>query len=145
MRLSIISFAGITRTLVAVGTVNEPSIDCTTLAATPRNGSTEEAPGVTKVGIGLTIGSAGLNVVVATTTGSTFSTTGLATTGAVTTGAETTAAAGVDLANCDFGIGGVPGFVNGVDEITVPFKDELPLKSAKKSHHALSTEDGSLW
>ena len=141
MRLSIISFAGITRTLVAVGTVNEPSIDCTTLAATPRNGSTEEAPGVTKVGIGLTIGSAGLNVVVATTTGSIFSTT----TGATTTGGVTTAAAGVDLANCDFGIGGVPGFVNGVDEITVPFKDELPLKSAKKSHHALSTEDGSLW
>ena len=141
MRLSIISFAGITRTLVAVGTVNEPSIDCTTLAATPRNGSTEEAPGVTKVGIGLTIGSAGLNVVVATTTGSTFSTT----TGATTTGGVTTAAAGVDLANCDFGIGGVPGFVNGVDEITVPFKDELPLKSAKKSHQALSTEDGSLW
>ena len=141
MRLSIISFAGITRTLVAVGTVKEPSIDCTTLAATPRNGSTEEAPGVTKVGIGLTIGSAGLNVVVATTTGSTFSTT----TGATTTGGVTTAAAGVDLANCDFGIGGVPGFVNGVDEITVPFKDELPLKSAKKSHQALSTEDGSLW
>ncbi len=29
--------------LVAVGTVREPSIDCTTLAATPRKGSTVEA------------------------------------------------------------------------------------------------------
>ena len=141
MRLSIISFAATARTLVAVGTVNEPSIDCTTLAATPRSGSTEDAPGVTKVGIGLTIGSAGLNVVLATTTGSTFSTI----TGAITTGGVTTAAAGAGLANCDFGIGGVPGLVAGVDEITAPFNDELPLKSAKKSHQALSTEDGSLW
>ena len=66
VRLSIISFAGTARTLVAVGTVKEPSIDCTTLAATPRKGSTVEAPGVINVGIGLTTGSAGLNVVVAT-------------------------------------------------------------------------------
>jgi hypothetical protein len=57
--LSISSFAGTTRTLVAVGTLSEPSIDCTTLAATPRNGSTVEALGVTNVGIGLTTGSAG--------------------------------------------------------------------------------------
>ncbi len=48
------------------GTVSEPSIDCTTLAATPRNSSTEEAPGVIKVGIGFTTGSAGLSVVFGT-------------------------------------------------------------------------------
>ncbi len=57
--LSISSFAGTTRTLVAVGTLSEPSMDCTTLAATPRNGSTVDALGVTNVGIGLTTGSAG--------------------------------------------------------------------------------------
>jgi len=34
-------------------------MDWTTRAATPRSGSTDAAPGVTKVGIGLTIGSAG--------------------------------------------------------------------------------------
>ena len=66
MRLSIISFAGTARTLVAVGTVSEPSIDCTTLAATPRNGSTDEASGVIKVGIGFTTGSAGLSGVLVT-------------------------------------------------------------------------------
>ena len=38
-------------------------MDCTTRAATPRSGSTDEAFGVTNVGIGLTIGSAGFNVV----------------------------------------------------------------------------------
>ena len=62
VRLSIINFAGTTRTLVAVGTEREPSIDCTTRAATPRSGSTDAALGVTKVGIGLTIGSAGFMV-----------------------------------------------------------------------------------
>ena len=59
MRLSIINFAGTTRTDVAVGTDKEPSILCTTRAATPRIGSIVAAPGETKVGIGLTIGSAG--------------------------------------------------------------------------------------
>ena len=60
MRLSIISFAGITRTLVAVGTVNEPSMLATTRAPTPRIGSSRAASGVLKTGTGLTIGSAGV-------------------------------------------------------------------------------------
>ena len=60
MRLSIISFAGIARTLVAVGTVRDASILATTRAPTPRIGSREDALGVTKVGIGLTTGSAGI-------------------------------------------------------------------------------------
>ena len=60
MRLSIISFAGIARTLVAVGTVREASMLATTRAPTPRIGSREEALGVTKVGIGFTTGSAGI-------------------------------------------------------------------------------------
>ena len=51
--------------------------------------------------------------------------------------------AGAVFANCALGIGGVPGFATGVAEITVPFRDELPLKSAKKSHQALSTDPGS--
>ena len=139
MRLSIISFAGTARTLVAVGTVSEPSIDCTTLAATPRNGSTDEAPGVIKVGIGFTTGSAGLSVVLVTLIGSILSTGD----GATICGAVTVGMAGAVFANCDLGIGGVPGFATGVAEITVPFRDELPLKSAKKSHQALSTDPGS--
>ncbi|CAB4647678.1 unannotated protein [freshwater metagenome] len=39
----------------------------------------------------------------------------------------------------------MPGFEVGVGEITTPLKDELPLKSAKKSHQALSTDAGSDW
>ena len=65
VRLSIINFAGIARTLVAVGTLSEASMLCTTRAATPRIGSKVDAPGVTKVGIGLTIGSAGVAPVLA--------------------------------------------------------------------------------
>ena len=139
MRLSIISLAGTARTLVAVGTVSEPSIDCTTLAATPRNGSTDEAPGVIKVGIGFTTGSAGLSGVLVTLIGSIFSTGA----GVTICGAATVGMAGTVFANCALGIGGVPGFATGVAEITVPFRDELPLKSAKKSHQALSTDPGS--
>ena len=60
IRLSIINFAGTARTLVAVGTVNEPSILATTLAPTPRIGSSFAASGVLKTGTGLTIGSAGV-------------------------------------------------------------------------------------
>ena len=52
------------RTLVAVGTLSDASILCTTRAATPRIGSRVEAPGVMRVGIGLIIGSAGIGVVV---------------------------------------------------------------------------------
>ena len=60
IRLSIINFAGTARTLVAVGTVNEPSILATTRAPTPRIGSSFAASGVLKTGTGLTIGSAGV-------------------------------------------------------------------------------------
>ena len=60
MRLSIINFAGTARTEVAVGTVSDASMLCTTRAPTPRMVSSVEAPGVTKVGIGLTTGSAGV-------------------------------------------------------------------------------------
>ena len=60
MRLSINNLAGIARTLVAVGTVSEPSIDCTTRPATPRKGSTRAALGVATTGAGLTCGSAGV-------------------------------------------------------------------------------------
>ena len=61
VRLSIINFAGIARTEVAVGTEREASMLCTTRAATPRIVSTVAAPGVTSVGIGLTTGSAGVD------------------------------------------------------------------------------------
>jgi len=56
------SFAGIARTDVAVGTVSDASMLCTTRALTPRIGSRAAAPGVTSVGIGLTTGSAGVGV-----------------------------------------------------------------------------------
>ncbi len=52
--------AGTARTLVAVGTVNEPSMLATTRAPTPRIGSSRAASGVLKTGTGLTIGSAGV-------------------------------------------------------------------------------------
>ncbi|CAB4885235.1 unannotated protein [freshwater metagenome] len=60
MRLSIINFAGTARTLVAVGTVSEPSILATTRALTPRIGSSRAASGVLRTGTGLIIGSAGV-------------------------------------------------------------------------------------
>ena len=66
MRLSIINFAGIARTEVAVGIVKEASILCTTRALTPRIGSRVEALGVAKVGIGFATGCAGIAGVVAT-------------------------------------------------------------------------------
>lgn len=62
MRLSIISFAGIARTDVAVGTVSDASMLCTTRAATPRIGTKEAALGVIKVGIGFATGSAGIAI-----------------------------------------------------------------------------------
>ena len=66
IRLSIINFAGIARTDVAVGTVSDASMLWTTRADTPRIGSSLDALGVTKVGIGFAIGSAGVAGVVAT-------------------------------------------------------------------------------
>ena len=67
VRLSIINFAGIARTDVAVGTESDASMLCTTRALTPRIGSSAAAPGVTSVGIGFTIGSAGVGALVALT------------------------------------------------------------------------------
>ena len=62
MRLSIINFAGIARTLVAVGRVSESSMLLTTREATPRRTSTRAAPGVIRTGAGRTTGSAGVGV-----------------------------------------------------------------------------------
>ena len=120
MRLSIINFAGIARTLVAVGTERDASIDATTRPATPRSGSIVAALGVLKTGAGLTCACAGVGVegvtcvtgaatadagAVCTTGAGVTCATGTATTGAgavCTTGAETFCAA--------FGTGGVPPF-----------------------------------
>jgi hypothetical protein len=64
VRLSIINLAGIARTLVAVGTESDASMLWTTRAATPRIGSSDDAPGDARVGIGFTTGSAGVAGVV---------------------------------------------------------------------------------
>ena len=95
VRLSIINFAGIARTLVAVGTDNEASMLCTTRALTPRIGSRVAAPGVTRVGIGLTIGSAGVGVGLAICV---LATTGAAATGGAETGGATGATTGAGAA-----------------------------------------------
>ena len=95
------SFAGIARTDVAVGTVSDASMLWTTRADTPRIGSSVEALGVTKVGIGLAIGSAGVAGVVerertiGCVTGAEATGVGCATTGAAT---GATGAAGVGCA-----------------------------------------------
>ncbi len=110
MRLSIINFAGIARTLVAVGTVSDASIDATTRPATPRSGSIVAALGVIKTGTGFTGACAGAGV---ETTG--VETTGAAATGAgAETGVDVTGAAKVDGAGVKtccvaFGIGGTGG------------------------------------
>ena len=62
MRLSIISFAGIARTDVAVGTLSDASILATTRPATPRSGSTVASPGVANTGAGLTTACAGVGL-----------------------------------------------------------------------------------
>ena len=143
--MSIINLAGTTRTLVAVGTAREPSIDCTTRAPTPRIGSTVDAPGVMSVGIGFTTGSAGLKEVLDVFSGkSIFLISGwLALTGVSTIAAGAVIASVTTCACCDLGIGGVPGF--GELDVGALLIDCVPLKSEKKSHQALSTEDGSLW
>ena len=109
MRLSIINFAGIARTLVAVGTESDASIDATTRPATPRSGSIVAASGVIKTGAGLTGACAGAGEV---TTGAGVETTGAAATGAAaeTTGAARVEGAGVKTCDVAFGIGGVPAF-----------------------------------
>ena len=91
MRLSIINFAGIARTLVAVGTVSEASIDATTRPATPRSGSIVAAPGVIKTGAGLTGACAGVGAV------------------GVATGAANVEGAGVKTCCVAFGTGGTGG------------------------------------
>ena len=62
VRLSIINFAGIARTLVAVGTVRDASILWTTRLATPRSGSTRAAPGVATCGVGFATTCAGVGI-----------------------------------------------------------------------------------
>ena len=121
IRLSIINFAGIARTDVAVGTVNDASIACTTRALTPRIGSRDEAPGVIKTGAGFTTGSAGVGCadVDSRTMGCETGATGAAgaacatgaATGAGVTGAATGATgagAGAAAFCCALGIGGTP-------------------------------------
>lgn len=133
MRLSIISFAGIARTLVAVGTVNEASIEETTRAATPRSSSILAALGVLSTGAGFTAACAGVGVLTTgalatgAAAGAGTETTGAVTgagvvtigalatgAGAVTTGAVTgatgagTETTGAEVCCADFGIGGVP-------------------------------------
>lgn len=123
MRLSIINFAGIARTLVAVGTVSDASIDATTRPATPRSGSIVAALGVAKTGAGLTGACAGAGVeTIGAATGAGVEKTGAAATGAgadtgvdvTSAGVEATGAAKVDGAGVKtccvaFGIGGVGG------------------------------------
>ena len=102
MRLSIISFAGIARTDVAVGTVSDASMLCTTRAATPRIGVKDAALGVIKVGIGFATGSAGIAIGEETSrticcAGAGADTAGAVAAAAVATGA-TAAGAGVETA-----------------------------------------------
>ena len=134
MRLSIINFAGIARTLVAVGTESDASIDATTRPATPRSGSIVAAPGVIKTGAGLTGACAGVGVA-ATVTGAT---------GAATTGATGAGATGAETFCAAFGIGGVPPL--GADVAGVTGADVAPgLYVLKNSIQEGSTEVGSAW
>ena len=109
MRLSIINFAGIARTLVAVGTESDASIDATTRPATPRIGSIVDALGVTKTGAGLTCACAGVGAEGVTCAA------GAADVG-VTCAAGAAAGAGADCVTgaetfcAALGIGGVPPF-----------------------------------
>ena len=129
MRLSIINFAGIARTLVAVGTESDASIDATTRPATPRSGSIVDALGVTKTGAGLTCacagvgaedatcatGAADVGVTCATGAGAACVTGAADTgatgaTGAAEEGATCAAGAGAETFCAAFGTGGVPPF-----------------------------------
>lgn len=117
IRLSIINLAGTARTLVAVGTVNEPSMLATTRALTPRIGSSRAASGVLKTGTGLTIGSAGVgDCSERSRTSFCVAEVGVAATGATGAGVDATGAgvattgAGVTTgaALAAFGVGGTP-------------------------------------
>ena len=119
MRLSIINFAGIARTLVAVGTESDASIDATTLPATPRSGSIVAALGVLKTGAGLTCACAGVGTVTCGVTGAATTGAGVAdatgtgaacATGVATAGAGATCVTGAETFCAAFGTGGVPPF-----------------------------------
>ena len=117
MRLSIINFAGIARTLVAVGTLSDASIEATTRPATPRSGSIVAALGVIKTGAGLIGACAGAGLATgAAATGAAATGAGVATTGA---GGATTAAGvgcvdGAGLETCCVALG--------IDAKTVTFR-----------------------
>ena len=126
MRLSIINLTGIARTLVAVGTESDASIDATTRPATPRSGSIVAALGVTNTGAGLTCACAGVGAEgvtcatgaatagagatcaagVACATGAGFA----CTAGTATAGADCATGAGAETFCAAFGTGGVPPF-----------------------------------
>ena len=139
IRLSIINFAGTPRTLVAVGTVNEPSMLATTRALTPRIGSSRAASGVLKTGTGLTIGSAGVgDCNERSRTSFCVGEVGVAATGAAGAGVTTGAALAA------FGVGGTP--PRGAVAIGALVGDEelfAGLYVLKNSIHDGSTEVGS--
>ena len=170
IRLSIINFAGTARTLVAVGTLNEPSMLATTRAPTPRIGSSRAASGVFKTGTGLTIGSAGVGDckersrtsfcdegVCAAGVAIGAADAGVVAAGAtgagVATGAGATGAAGAGVttgADAAFGVGGVPprgapaiGALaeEATEELDEP--EEFGLYVLKNSIHDGSSEVGS--
>ena len=154
MRLSIINFAGIARTLVAVGTLSDASIDATTRPATPRSGSIVAALGVIKTGAGLTGACAGAGVETIGVAGAGAITTGAGVeTGATGAGVETIGAASVDGAGVEIfcvalGIGGVPDFDTGAELVALTTGAELVapgLYVLKNSIHEGSTEFGSPW
>ena len=138
MRLSIINFAGIARTLVAVGTLSDASIDATTRPATPRSGSIVAAPGVIKTGAGLTGACAGAGLATGAATGA----------GVETIGAESVDGAGVEIFCVALGTGGVPDFDTGAELFALATGAELVapgLYVLKNSIHEGSTEVGSPW
>ena len=124
MRLSIINFTGIARTLVAVGTASEASIDATTRPATPRSGSIVAALGVVNTGAGLTWACAGVGVdavVFAATTGA--AATGAGAACATGAGAACATGAGAETFCAAFGTGGVPPL--GADVTGADVADEI--------------------
>ena len=159
IRLSIINFAGIARTLVAVGTLSEPSMLCTTRAETPRIGSNRAAVGVTTTGAGFLIGSAGVGVCFATgvTTGCVAVNCGwFVCVSAAAVGAGVATGAGADGATgagacagtspriCAFGTGGTPRCAEFKFVVVVePEAFEAKLFVLKYSIHDGSTEFGS--
>ena len=150
MRLSIINFAGIARTLVAVGTLSDASIDATTRPATPRSGSIVAALGVIKTGAGLTGACAGAGLATGTAaTGAGVETIGAATgAGVETIGAESVDGAGVEIFCVALGTGGVPDFDTGAELFAFATGAELVapgLYVLKNSIHEGSTEVGSPW